>query len=87
MTYLERNDQSWHFDKRIPLAMIGAILIQTGGAFWWASSVNERVGALEVWRQDSKDIAADIAVVKSQVADLRSVLGHIESRLQVSKEK
>lgn len=31
---------SWHFDKRIPIALILAIAVQTGGAIWWAAGVN-----------------------------------------------
>lgn len=71
----------WHLDKRIPLALIGAILVQTGAAFWWASSINERVTSLESWRQDSKGIAADIAVIKSQVADMKEILNRIDGQI------
>ncbi len=74
-------NEAWHFDKRIPLAMIGAIVMQTGAVFWWASSINERVSVLESWHRDSKGIAADIAVVRSQVSDLKTALNRIESRL------
>lgn len=63
--------QPWHLDKRIPLALIGAILVQTGAAFWWASSVNERVTSLEESRQDSKGFAADIAVIKNEISNIR----------------
>jgi hypothetical protein len=34
---------SWHFDKRIPLALIGTIILQTGAAIWWASMVNSYI--------------------------------------------
>jgi hypothetical protein len=30
---------SWHFDRRIPIALIVTIIVQTGAAIWWASSV------------------------------------------------
>jgi len=76
-----RLNEPWHFDKRIPLALIGSILIQTGAAFWWASSINERVTMLEAWRDDTKGVAADLAVMKSQIADLKSMLSRIETRL------
>lgn len=33
-------DGTWHLDKRIPLSLMFAILIQTTGAFWWASKVD-----------------------------------------------
>lgn len=82
MTHQREIDEPWHFDKRIPLAMIGAIFIQTGAAFWWASSINERVSALEAWRQDTKEIGAEIAVLKSQIGDLKSILSRIDARLR-----
>lgn len=34
---------SWHFDKRIPLALIATIILQTGAAIWWASAVNSYI--------------------------------------------
>lgn len=86
MTDISHLGEPWHLDKRIPLAMIGAILIQTGAAFWWASSINERVVALESWRQDTKGFSADIAVVKSQIADLKAILGRIEMQLSNDRD-
>ncbi len=74
-------NENWHVDKKIPLALIGAIIVQTGAAFWWASSVNEKVASLESWQRESKNVAADIAVVKSQIADLKEILRRIDSRI------
>lgn len=37
----------WHLDRRVPVALLVAILVQTSGAFWWAASISERVGQLE----------------------------------------
>ena len=38
---------SWHLDRRVPIALIVSIAIQTAGIVWWASSISERVGFLE----------------------------------------
>lgn len=40
-------DRHWHLDRRVPLAMILAIAVQTAGVIWWGSSINERVNQLE----------------------------------------
>jgi hypothetical protein len=40
-------DTGWHLDKRVPIALVVTILIQTGGAVWWLSSINSRVSNLE----------------------------------------
>lgn len=37
----------WTVDRRVPLAMILAIVLQTAGLVWWASSLSERVNVLE----------------------------------------
>lgn len=42
-----RADTQWHLDKRVPLALIAALLLQTFGAAWWASSISARVESLE----------------------------------------
>lgn len=40
-------DRSWHLDRKVPISLIFAILVQTGGFFWWAASATERLTALE----------------------------------------
>jgi hypothetical protein len=37
----------WAFDKHIPIALLCAILAQTGGALWWAATTSSRVEVLE----------------------------------------
>jgi hypothetical protein len=43
----EEDCKHWTVDKRVPLALIVTIVIQTGGLVWWASSLSERVNSLE----------------------------------------
>lgn len=37
----------WQIDRKVPLALVITLLIQTGGAVWWASSMNARLNNLE----------------------------------------
>ena len=39
--------EHWVVDRRIPLALILAIVAQTGGIVWWAASASERLANLE----------------------------------------
>ena len=39
--------QSWHVDRRVPIALITAIMIQSGGAIWWAATTTGRLSAIE----------------------------------------
>ena len=41
------DDRHWHLDRRVPIALIVAIIIQTVGAVWWAASLSSRVDTLE----------------------------------------
>lgn len=38
---------SWHLDKRVPIALILTILVQSGTAIWWAATTTGRVAAIE----------------------------------------
>lgn len=37
----------WHLDKRVPIALIFAILLQTAGLLIWGATLSERVSNLE----------------------------------------
>ena len=50
--------ESWHLDRRFPLALIVTIALQTGGAIWWAASLNAEVDA------NDKDIARNEMAIK-----------------------
>lgn len=43
----DREDERWHLDRRVPIALMVTIAIQTGAMIWWASSLSERVNHLE----------------------------------------
>lgn len=36
----------WSVDKRIPLALVLAIAVQTGAAVWWAATISGRVDSV-----------------------------------------
>lgn len=37
----------WQIDRKIPLALVITLLIQTGSVVWWASSTNARLNSVE----------------------------------------
>ena len=61
---------AWHLDKRIPLAMIGAILMQTAAFGFWIGQISHRLdSALETnRRQDARLEAQEIAVNSQAVS-------------------
>lgn len=50
---------SWHFDRRIPVALLLAIIVQTVGVVWWASWANSQIVAGQ---------AADVTLANADAA-------------------
>ena len=46
--------QEWHADKRVPIALILAISIQTGGVIWWAASITEQIKNVASVQQEDR---------------------------------
>lgn len=75
----------WHLDKRVNLALILAIMAQTGGGFWWAASINERVAMIERTQAETRGFSADLAVIKNEVSNIRRSQERLEQRLDGGK--
>lgn len=41
------NETGWHLDRHVPIAVILAVIIQTGSILWWGAKVDSRVAAIE----------------------------------------
>lgn len=70
---------SWHLDKRVPIALIVAIIVQSLTAIWWAATVNSMVAtntAANI-RQD-----AQIEGVRSVIGQQAVQLGRIETNIE-----
>jgi hypothetical protein len=93
------DDRQWHWDKKVPIALILTIGLQTGGAIWWARGLDARIAALEKTDQSRTsqadqlmNIAVDIAVLKENVKttkdDISSMKNGFEMLMQqVLREK
>jgi Na+-transporting methylmalonyl-CoA/oxaloacetate decarboxylase gamma subunit len=85
-------DDTWKIDRHIPIAVIFALLVQTGTFIWWMSALSSRVDtATEAnARQDDEIAATEAALASQQVitataaAELRAVrdsLGEVKEAL------
>jgi hypothetical protein len=71
----------WQLDRRVPIALIVTIIVQTAGLVWWASSLTERVNTLER-RADASAPQAEritrlevnIEVVKDGIAEIKRIV-------------
>jgi len=70
----ERRDKHWHLDRKVPIALILALILQTTGAIWWASNQATRLDAVERWQIDNKTTAERLVRVET-------ILERIDRRL------
>lgn len=62
--------EHWVIDKKIPIALVFALFVQTGGFVWWVSALNSRVTVVE-----EKAIATRLDIDK-----LKDVSGEAKER-------
>ena len=79
----------WSLDKRVPLALVLTILMQTAAAIWWAAGQSHvtseharRLAVVEAQRAGER-----ISVVESRVDDMKIQLNRIESKLDKLAER
>lgn len=75
------NENSWHLDKRVPIALIITLFIQTAGMIWWAATLNQRVVYLEM--QVSTQAGQDTRLTKleTRMESIIDALIRIEKKL------
>lgn len=78
-------DQQWHLDKRVPIALILAIIIQVAGAVYWASKMEARIDAntsrIEVVDRDMTRLSRQITSM-ADASNIQAVqMGRIEEQI------
>lgn len=81
------DESRWHLDKRVPIALIVTLIIQTGGAIWWASSIASRVSSLEERVITAADQPGRIIKLETQIDNLTRLMGRIEDKLDKVLDK
>lgn len=88
-------NEQWHLDKRVPIALILAIFVQSAGAVWWASGMNERMDQVErrlggfaerSQKADEAiaDQARDIAVLVEQIEGTNRTLDRLHAQMEAT---
>lgn len=78
---MNENGEHWHLDKRVPLALILTIFLQTATVVWWASGVNARVAQLEAKAVRADAATNDIAALKVRLDNLDQATKRIEDKV------
>ncbi|WP_243546200.1 hypothetical protein [Pseudodesulfovibrio tunisiensis] len=72
----------WTLDKKIPLALVFAILMQTVAAIWWASGLQ---GQVQANSKDIRQLRLEIdatSSLRSDMAEVKNDIGWIKGWLE-----
>ncbi len=79
--------EQWHLDKRVPIGIIFALLIQTITFFTiaaaWKTSVDGRIERLEEIAVDSTKQGDRILILEQKFSYIVESLGRIEKKLDI----
>lgn len=83
------SQEKWHVGKEIPIALIFAIIIQTGAGMWWAATVTTKiddlsyqVAAINADKYTKTDAQKDGALYMTQISDLKNRIDHIDQKIE-----
>lgn len=71
-------DGKWHLDKKVPLALIFAILVQTVVVVSWLSTLGERVNNLERSRDATAPQSERLTRVEVKIEGIQATTERIE---------
>lgn len=86
-TETEAPREPWHLDKRVPIALIFAILVQTAGMGWWAAQIDSRVAHLEQVNVRNAGETERLTRVEEKIVAQGEVLERIDRRLERMEER
>ena len=75
----------WQLERKIPLGIIIAILLQTLTAIWWAAKLDSRVVMQEDWFQKNQHLAEKVFRLEERIISLHEELNDLEARISHGK--
>lgn len=88
----EASESHWSVDRRVPLATLLALVIQTGGMVWWAATLQSTVDVhskvIEDFRVNgTPGVRYEMATLKQKTTNLDERLDRIETSLDKLNDK
>lgn len=81
----QRTEDRWHVGKEVPIALLFAMLVQTGGWIWWAATMSAKIDGLALQvtsmyaeKYTQSDAQKDKALVMEEIADLTRRVAALE---------
>jgi hypothetical protein len=72
----------WHLDKRVPIALIVTIAMQTGAFIWWTATITQRVTTLELRSASRDQLPERIVRLETQYSNITEGISEIKQLLR-----
>ena len=71
----------WTLDRRVPVALILSIVLQSAGLFMWVGALTSRVSELETKAVRAIDAGDRVISLEAEMREVRRILLRIEAKL------
>lgn len=75
------HDTQWHLDKKVPLALIGTIVMQTIMVTWWAANASARLEAVEKKVEAAAPQAERIVRLEEKIGVVQQGINELKAML------
>lgn len=80
------HEKPFRLDRRIPVALVFAFVLQTGGALFWAGSAAQRISEVERQSQTNTSAVERVVRLEAQVNAMHEQLSRIETKIDQLSE-
>lgn len=84
---MPEQDGKWHADKRIPLALILALIVQTAGVAWWAATMDANVKTLSSRQVDNRQSISENSRAISNLSEARAATHQRLTSIEASQRR
>ena len=77
----DNNDNHWHLDKRVPVALLGVMISWIVTTVWWASALNERVEHLEKMALKNQNVESRLVRIEERQNWMGQLIERIDKKL------
>lgn len=82
--------EEWHLDKKVPIGIIVALILQTVAFFTvataWKTTVDNRIGRLEEIASNNSNQSERIIILEQQLKFIVESLSRIEQKLDIVEQ-
>ena len=75
----------WQWDRKIPIGLVVAMILQTLTAIWWAAKLDTRVVMQEERFQKNQQLAEKVFRLEERIISLHEEINELEARISHGK--